>query len=112
MLLLAACGLDVHSRTRLRFAGNVTPTSTQPNCIKAEGTLLLLDGDVEFAPDNGTWVLTGTATPDGALQAEKTREGSGSSAYETLLIARWNEQAVTGTYTTPRCSFRVALQRR
>lgn len=102
----------MHSRTRLRFTGDVTPTGNGTSCPKTEGTLVLLDRDVEFAPDNGTWVLSGTATPDGALQAEKTRESSGSSAYETLLIARWNEHTVTGTYTTPRCSFRVTLQRR
>ena len=65
-----------------------------------------------FAPNEGTWLLTGKATPDGALEAEYTRENSDKTAYDTRLIARWTPDAVTGTYTTPRCTFHVALQRR
>ncbi len=71
------------------------------------------EGAVTFAPDEGTWLLTGTSTPDGHLQAEHSRRTSEAKRlYETKLEARWTEDAVNGTYTTPRCSYQVALQRK
>jgi len=65
---------------------------------------------VTFAPDEGTWLLTGTATP-GTLKATHSRPGADKKPYETTLDARWTEAEINGTYTTPRCTYKVTLTR-
>ena len=99
----------------LRWVGPVTPVANAATCPPSRGVLLLRNGAVTFTPNEGTWVLTGQATPDGNMQADRTRSsGSGQNAktFETRLDAKWSESEVNGTYTTPRCSYRVALQRK
>lgn len=109
LLLLAACG--VRSRPELRWIGDVTPTASAPGCTTTRGVLQMREGDVVFAPDEGTWLLYGTATP-GKLDAAASRIGADKKLYETTLQATWTETAVNGTYTTPRCTYKVALTRR
>ena len=111
MPLLAACATP--STPQGRWIGTVTPAAPSALCQPSRGVAMLRDGQVTFTPDEGTWVLDGTATKDGAMQATRDREGAGSSrqTWSTRLQARWTTAAVTGTYTTPRCAYNVALTR-
>ena len=111
MPALAACGVDVRSRPQLRWIGQLTPTSDPAQCPPSRGVLLLREHEVSFAPDEGTWILTGTAGP-GSLEASRSRLTPEHKQYATELKASWTETEVQGTYTTPRCSYRVALTRR
>ena len=61
ILALPACDLGFHSRAQLRWIGQVTPTTTGPTCAASTGVLLLRENQVIFTPDEGTWVLSGTA---------------------------------------------------
>lgn len=108
LLALAAC--TPPQTPPGRFLGQLTPTRPGPFCAPSRGSLLLRDGQVTFTPDEGVWVLSGTALSNGTLEAD--RETVGKQAYATHLEARWTELEVTGTYTTPRCTYAVALQRR
>ncbi len=86
----------------------MTPTSGEPQCTASRGVLTVRDGNVTFAPDEGTWVLTGKAGPS-TLEASKSRNTSDKKLYETKLEAHWTPTNVAGTYTTPRCTFHVEL---
>lgn len=108
-LPLAAC--SIHTRPQLRWIGEVTPTQPSNLCAPGRGVLVMREGKVSFAPDEGTWVLTGTATP-GSLEASRSRVTPEHKSYDTKLEARWTEAEVNGTYTTPRCTYRVALSRK
>jgi len=108
-LLASAC--DVRSRPQQRWVGQVTPTTAAPGCAATRGVLLMRETDVVFAPDEGTWVLYGTARP-GTLTAAAGRIGADKKPYDTTLEANWTEAEVTGTYTTPRCTYKVTLTRR
>jgi hypothetical protein len=110
LVLLAASACGVHNRPQLRWIGQLTPTADAAHCPSSRGVLLLREGKVSFAPDEGTWVLEGTAGP-GTLQATRTRFTPDHKTYETKLDAHWTESAVQGTYTTPLCSYRVDLSR-
>jgi len=90
----------------------VTPTDNRPGCSKTEGLLVLRENEVAFAPDQGAWVLNGTAAPDGSILAEHGHQTSSSTSYITTFQGHWTEDAVTGTYTTPRCTYAVDLRRR
>jgi hypothetical protein len=109
-LPLLAIGCDVHSRPQLRWVGQVTPTTSAPGCTATRGVLLMRQNDVVFTPDEGTWTLYGNAKP-GALTAAASRIGADKKPYDTSLDATWTEAAVNGTYTTPRCSYKVTLTR-
>jgi len=109
-LAVAACGIP--SRRADRWTGPLTPTTPGPNCTPTRGMLQVTNGAVLFAPDEGTWLLNGTATPDGRIHADRSQPGTNAQAYETYLDGKWSADAVTGTYTTPRCTYTVQLSRR
>jgi hypothetical protein len=69
------------------------------------------ENKVTFAPNQGVWVLDGTAKGD-TLEAFNGRVGPDRKNYDTLLQAHWTETEVAGTYTTPGCAYKVALTRR
>jgi hypothetical protein len=108
LILISAC--DVRSRPQQRWVGPVTPTSAAAGCAATRGVLLLRENDVVFAPDEGTWLLYGTAKP-GTLTAAASRIGADKKPYDTTLEASWTEAEVSGTYKTPRCTYKVALTR-
>ena len=110
LLGLAACG---SSSPDLRWIGPLTATANPALCPPTKGVVLLREGRVTFTPDQGTWVLTGIANPDGTMQADRDRLTSSrrNGVYETHLDAKWTEAQVNGTYTTPRCTYTVALTR-
>jgi hypothetical protein len=107
-LVLTGCSLGFHNRPTLHWAGQVIPTADPAHCPASRGTLNLREGVAVFAPDDGTWLLTGKADAD-TLTASASRLNADHTLYKTDLQAHWTEQAVTGTYTTPFCSYRVEL---
>lgn len=109
-MLLAGCG--IRTRAELRWIGDVTPMADAASCPTTRGVLVMRENRVTFTPDEGTWVLTGTAGPDGTIEAAHSRRTSNRTTYETTLKARWTETELVGTYTTPRCKYKVSLQRR
>ena len=106
--MLPAC--EARFRSELRWVGQLTPLANAAECPASRGVLLLREGQVTFAPDEGTWVLTGAAKP-GTLEASEARLTPDHKNYETKLEARWSETEVSGTYRTPRCSYKVSLTR-
>jgi hypothetical protein len=106
LIVLAGCG--VHSRPQERWVGQVTPTTNAPGCTASRGVLVMRENDVIFAPDEGTWLLYGSAKP-GTLTAAAGRLGADRKPYDTKLEATWTQSTVNGTYTTPRCTYEVTL---
>lgn len=104
---LAACAAP--SPLTGRWIGQLTPTTPGPTCIASRGLLQLTSGNVTFAPNEGTQILRGEAKPDGSLYADLTLTGANKQPYELTFEARWTPTTITGTYTTPRCSFSVTL---
>ncbi len=105
-LALAAC--SVRDRPEARFHGQLTPSATLARCPATDATLLVRDGKLVFTPDQGTWVLEGTATAD-TLAAKRSRPTPDHKSYDTELQAHWNPSEVHGAYTTPFCTYRVDL---
>ena len=102
LLSLAACG--VHYRPEHRWIGQLTA----PNCPTTKAVALLREGMVTFAPDEGTWVLSGTAGPK-TLTATRARPTADHKIYKTELRAEWTDTTLRGTYTTPDCTYQVDL---
>lgn len=107
LLTLANCA---SSGPTQRWIGDLTAPNPA-NCPTTRGVLLLKAGQATFAPSEGTWVLLGAVNDDGTIEADRDRRVSNTATYETKLVARRTEAAVVGTYTTPRCSYRVNLTR-
>jgi len=110
VLLLAACAGGVTPDAR--YVGMATPTAPGEFCQPGRAVLRLHDGQAVFTPDETTWTLVGTATAGGAVQAERVGRGASKQPYVTRLAGIWSEQAASGVYTTPRCSYNVQLERR
>ena len=108
-LLLAACATPITPDAR--YTGPLTPTTPSALCKPSNAVLRLRNGQALFIPDETTWSLTGTATADGALAAERTSQGANRQPYLTRLTGAWTPQSVTGAYTTPRCAYTLTLTR-
>jgi hypothetical protein len=67
---------------------------------------------VIFVPDEGTWVLQGAINPDGSVTADRSQVGVDKQVNDTVFEGRRAGDTVSGTYTTSKCRFRVALSRR
>lgn len=109
-LLLTACAAPVTPDAR--YVGAATPTTGDGSCQAGRAVLRLRGGQAVFTPDETTWTLVGTATVGGALQAERVGHGANKQAYVTRLTGTWSELAASGVYTTPKCSYKVQLERR
>ena len=114
LTLLTACSTAPATPPQLtgRWIGPVIPTTTGRLCTPSQGVAQIKNGAVIFAPDEGTWILNGTATPDGILSADKIGQGVNKQPFPTTLEARWTDTTISGTYKTPRCTFDVRLTRR
>ena len=110
LLGLAACSIP--SAPATRFSGTVVPTAPGPLCPASHASLQIRDKVILFAPDEGTWILAGTLSPENNLIADKSRVGPNNQAYETTFEGRLEQANITGTYKTPRCTFNVTLTRR
>lgn len=106
LLAMAACG--VHDRSEHRWIGTLTAMKPAPQCPSIKAVLILRESVVTFAPDEGTWVLTGKATSN-TLTATRSRPTPDHKLYKTDLQAEWTDATVRGTYTTPECTYRVDL---
>lgn len=109
-MVLAACGGP--GSTNGNWTGDVTPRTEGPTCTRTRGLATIQGDRATFSPNEGTWLLVGTASPDGRITAEKLQPGAARQLYETRLEGTWTSTAINGTYTTPRCTFDVALKRR
>ncbi len=110
LALLAGCAGPA-GRTGA-WIGDVTPRAPGPACSKTRGLAEISGDRLTFTPNEGTWLLVGTAEPGGRATAERIQPGANKLPYETRLEGRWTPELITATYTTPRCVFDVALKRR
>ncbi len=110
LLLLASCGPPAGSADG-RWFGTMTPDPAAPGCTSGRASLVATRSAVLFTPNEGTRTLEGTVAPDGAVAAERMTTGADKKPYVTRLAARLTDGAITGTYTTPRCSYAVRLAR-
>ena len=102
LLLLSACAIPGQ-----RYVGALTPEVPSAACRPSRASLVLRGGAAVFTPDEGTWTLTGPVA-NNTLTAERTARGS----YAARIEARWTATAAEGTYTTPRCKFRLTAEPR
>ncbi len=109
LLLLAACATPTTPDGG--YVGTATPRSPSELCKNSRAILRLHDGQALFIPDEATWSLQGTVSPAGTLQAERTGQGANKQPYPTRFTGTWTTATVTGTYTTPRCTYAVQLAR-
>lgn len=109
LLLLAACAAPATPDGR--YAGAATPAAPSDLCKPGHASLRLHDGQALFVPDETTWSLPGVAKPDGSVEAERTGSGADKKPWPTRFAGAWTLGTVTGTYTTPRCTFTVQLAR-
>ncbi len=107
-LLLTSCS-TAHP-TFGHWVGSVTPSTPGPTCEKSRAILdVANDGKVSFAPNEGTWILTGTITKDGVIVATRSQPGADKKLFVTRLDATAISTAINGTYATPRCNYSVTL---
>lgn len=109
ILILAAC--TSANAPDARYVGSATPTEPSDLCRSTRAVLRLRDGVALFVPDETTWSLTGIASATGNLKAERSALGANKQPYSTQLTGTWTAQTVVGKYTTPRCTYDVALTR-
>ena len=95
-----------------RWIGPLTATPPNSACPETRGIAQIKANALIFAPDEGTWTLTGTLDPSGTVTATRTRPGADKKPYTTRLAATLTPQALTGTYTTPTCAYAVQLSPR
>lgn len=102
-LLLSACasGDTLFSGTVRPAAGTCDPPS--------QATLTIRNGAVLFSPTSGVLTLDGTRAADGAIEATTTRPGPAHTPVTFRLTARQAANRIEGTFTTPRCRYRVEL---
>ena len=94
------------------YSGPLIPVQPAQACEASRATLQIRGDSVIFVPSEGTWVLQGATNADGTITADRSQVGVNKQVFETTFEARRTGDAVAGTYTTPKCRFRVALTRR
>lgn len=92
-----------------RWIGPLTATPANPACPNTRGIAQVKANALIFAPDEGTWILEGAVTPNGAVTASHTRQGANKRSYITHLAATLTPESLVGTYTTPSCTYAVRL---
>jgi len=108
--LLSGCGtLAPPTQT---WVGPVTPKTSSAACGPSRGIARTSGDHLTFNPNEGTWILAGTAEPGGRATAERIEIGANKLPYETRFEGRWAPDTLTGIYTTPRCTFDVQFTRR
>ncbi len=92
-----------------RWFGTLVPAPAKPGCAASRASLVLRRAVVLFTPDEGTWTLEGRAAPDGSLTAERRSTGANKQPFATTFNGHVTAAGISGAYTTPRCTFSVAL---
>jgi hypothetical protein len=95
-----------------RYIGTTNPSTPGPLCPASKAEAQIRDGQIILAPDEGTWVLDGLVSSDGTVSADKTIQGTNKQAWITAFQGHWTPTSITGTYTTPRCTFSIFLNAR
>ena len=109
LLAVAACAAPTTPTGR--YAGALTPAAPSDQCRPGRASVQMHDGQALFVPEEATWSLPGTVKPDGTVTAERTAPGADKKPWPTRFAGTWTLGQVTGTYTTPRCTFAVQLAR-
>jgi hypothetical protein len=105
-LLLTACGAN----QPISFAGQIVPQAGV--CDAAAPAVLTRRGHyVQFAPQEGTLVLSGQIAPDGAVRASLDTPGADRKPYHLFFEGTLTGKSLAGRYVTPRCRYTVTLQR-
>ena len=110
LLLLAACASPT-AATDGQWFGDMTPEQPAPGCPPGRASLVSTRNAVLFTPNEGTQTLVGTIEAGGAIAAERKTVGADKKPYVVTLSARVADEAISGTYATPRCRYAVRLGR-
>lgn len=105
VLLVGAC--EVKSQHEQRYTGLTVPNGACGTTSSA--TLTIARNRFAFAPSDGTLIITGTIGENSLLQGDLATTGADHKPFVMHLSAKLDGEAVSGTYTTPRCTFTVAL---
>ena len=108
-LLLAACASPIIPNGY--YTGAINPIGLSSSCKSGQAILEIQNGQILFIPNDATWTLQGTADPGGQLQAERTGRSANKQPYSTRFTGTWANDAVSGTYTTSKCTYAVNLAR-
>lgn len=106
-LLVLTGGCSIQHRPKRQFAGKLL--SQDPACSPTQGTLVAQNDQIIFSPADTTWTLTGTLVGD-RLELTRSRPSFDHKLYATALKATLSNDRVTGTYSTPTCTYAVDLK--
>ena len=107
-ICIATTGCSIENRPKLQYSGQLTSDSS--SCPRTNGTLVIQQGKVVFAPDDGTWTLDGTLN-GASVEADKSRPSFDHKIFATDLKATVTDTKALGTYSTPTCKYNVDLTR-
>src|SRR5580704_380768 len=103
-MLLAAC-----SPRQARYTGTMTPEGA---CgTSGRGTLTVVGGHGQFAPNDGALLVPAQVAADGTLSGRLDRMGADNKPFPLTLEGTVTEEVATGVYVTPRCRFSLLLTR-
>lgn len=106
-LALAACAGSSPSH----FVGTLTPQAGV--CEPAStATLNLREGEITFTPNEGTFILRGQSSPNEPLTAVWVPPRPLPGQRWRFTATATGPGTISGTYTTPRCTYAVTLWRR
>lgn len=106
-ILLLTGGCTIQHRPKRQFAGKLV--STDAACPPTQGTLIVQNEQAVFAPADTTWTLTGKALGE-KLELTHSRPSFDHKLYATTLKATLSSDRVSGTYSTPSCTYTVDLK--
>ncbi len=107
--VLAGCA-GVGPGSVARYTGQIVPESA---CGAASpATLVVRAGRFDFTPTDGVLLIAGAVADDGTVAGQLVTPGVDRKPFAMVLAARIIGTAVTGSYTTPRCRYTVALNLR
>lgn len=80
-------------------------------CQEGRATLQVRGGRAMFVPDEGALVLDGEVSADGTVRAGRETTGADRRPFPQVFEGRVEGEQGTGVYGTPRCRYRVELDR-
>lgn len=100
-------GCSIQNRPKRQFAGKLV--STDVACPPTQGTLIIQNNQAIFAPADTTWILTGKTLGEN-LELTRSRPSFDHKLYVTTLKATLSSDHISGTYSTPSCTYTVDLK--
>ena len=92
-----------------RYVGSIVPETACGAEVSA--TLVTRGSRFSFTPTDGVLLIAGDVAADGSVAGQLVTPGVDHKPFTMKLAARIAGAEVSGTYTTSRCRFRVALTR-